>query len=190
MCKPELRCVLSGLCLSASMALAMVQAAHAHEVVRGKDLMTPEEQAEHRAQMQGLTPEQLQAYRQQHHAEMQQRAEAQGKTLPPVPAAGYGYRGFGYGYPGYGYGGMGPGYGYGYPGMGRGYGYGYGMPGYGPYGGGGYGRAWGGAGRGPCARAGVTPPPAAPAAPTPGSPAAPSKAPAQPATSAPSETGK
>jgi hypothetical protein len=194
---------LSGLTLSAAAALVAAHPAQAEEAARGKELMTPQEQAEHWAKMQGMTPEQLQAYRQQHHAEMQQRAEAQGKTLPPGPAAGYGYPGYmypGHGY-GYGYGGMGPGYGYG---MGRGWGRGYGMPGYGPYGAGGPGRAWGGPGRGPCTQAGMMPPAAAaapapaapapatpaPAAPAPAAPSTPSEAPAAPATPAPAAPSK
>ncbi|HSO07543.1 MAG TPA: hypothetical protein VLW45_09895 [Pelomicrobium sp.] len=75
---------------------------------RGWQLMTPEERAAHReAMLNAKTPEERQALREQQHKLMQERAAAQGITLPDKPGPyGHGWqRGQG---PGYG---AGPGYG-------------------------------------------------------------------------------
>ena len=55
------------------------------EPVCGRELMTPEEAAEHRAKMWGAkTPEERDAYRAQHHAEMMARAKERGAALNPA----------------------------------------------------------------------------------------------------------
>ena len=73
------------------------------EQIYGSQLMTPEERAEHRDKMQSCkTPEEMEAYRLEHHKKMQERAKEKGVTLPDEPpAAGMGM--------GPGGGGMGPG---------------------------------------------------------------------------------
>jgi hypothetical protein len=54
------------------------------EPVCGRELMTPAEAAEHRAKMwSAKTPEERDAYRAQHHAEMMARAKERGVTLNP-----------------------------------------------------------------------------------------------------------
>jgi len=77
--------------------------------IYGRQLMTQEELAEHRAKMHSLkTNEEREAYRLEHHKQMQERAIEQGITLPDeAPAAGGGM-GMGSGM-GQGGGGMGPG---------------------------------------------------------------------------------
>jgi hypothetical protein len=83
----------------------------ADEPIYGYQLMTEQERAEHRAKMQSFQTEQeRETYRQQHHKMMQERAKAQGVTLPDEPMP----RGQGRG--------MGPG-----QGMGQGQGQGMGM---------------------------------------------------------------
>jgi len=58
------------------------------EVVYGSQLMTREERAEYRTRMRSLkTREERQAFRMEHHQKMQERARAQGKTLPDMPPA-------------------------------------------------------------------------------------------------------
>ncbi|HJX58879.1 MAG TPA: hypothetical protein VJ325_09175, partial [Thiobacillus sp.] len=78
------------------------------ERIYGYELMTPQERNEYHARMRALNIEQeREAFRLEHHEKMQERARAQGKTLPDTPPAG---RGPGMG-PGMGPGGgMGPGY--------------------------------------------------------------------------------
>ena len=88
------------------------------ERIYGAELMTPQERAEYQTRMRAAKTEQeREAIRLEHHKQMQERARAQGKTLPDMPPVG---RGPGMG-PGMGPGGgmMGPGGGMG-PG-GRGY---------------------------------------------------------------------
>jgi len=69
------------------------------DMVYGYQLMTEQERAEHRAKMRSFNTEaEREAYRQQHHEMMQQRAKVQGVTLPdePMPRGqgmGQGYRG-------------------------------------------------------------------------------------------------
>lgn len=92
----------------------------ADEPIYGYQLMTEQERAEHRAKMQSFQTEQeREAYRQEHHKMMQERAKAQGITLPDEPMP----RGQGSGMgSGMGQGqGMGKGKGMG-PGMGQGQG--------------------------------------------------------------------
>ena len=76
------------------------------ERVYGSELMTPQERLEYHNRMRMLKTEQeRQAFQLEHHKLMQERAKAQGKTLPDMPPAGMG--------PGMGKGmgsGMGPGY--------------------------------------------------------------------------------
>lgn len=86
---------------------------HADETVYGYQLMTEQERAEHRAKMQSFQTEQeREAYRQEHHKMMQERARAQGVTLPDQPMPRGQGKGMGQG-PGKGQGqGMGQGQGY------------------------------------------------------------------------------
>jgi hypothetical protein len=82
------------------------------ERIYGYELMTPQERAEYQAHMRTLKTEQeREAYRQEQHKKMQERARVQGRTLPDTPPAGMGP-----GMMGPGGGGMGPGGrgGYGY----------------------------------------------------------------------------
>jgi hypothetical protein len=56
------------------------------DIIYGRQLMTPEEIAQHRAKMRSFQTEQERAtYRLEHHRKMQQRAEIQGFTLPETP---------------------------------------------------------------------------------------------------------
>jgi hypothetical protein len=68
-------------------------AASQPKVVRGWELMTAEERAAHRAQMQAATPEERAKLRAEMHQKMAERAKAQGVTLPEHP----GPQGFGRG---------------------------------------------------------------------------------------------
>lgn len=69
------------LSLSAPFALAQ------DEPIYGQQLMTEQERAEHREQMRNLrTEEEREAFRQEHHERMQQRAEERGVTLPEEPS--------------------------------------------------------------------------------------------------------
>jgi hypothetical protein len=73
--------------------------------IYGSELMTPQERAEYQNRMRELRTEQeREAFRLEHHKQMQERAKAKGKTLPDTPPAD---RGPGMGPGG---GGMGPGY--------------------------------------------------------------------------------
>lgn len=104
----------------AVLALVSIDVAFA-QTYYGSQLMTPQERAEHRTVMRGLSPNEREAYRAQHHEDMKKRAESMGLALPDQPPA-YG-RNLGRGGPGYGRGGRGYGYGRGGPGY-RGPGYG------------------------------------------------------------------
>jgi hypothetical protein len=65
----------------------------------GRNLMTEQERAEHRARIRSLdTEEERYMYRQQIHEEMKKRAAKRGISLPDEPGA----RGKGLGNPGYG----------------------------------------------------------------------------------------
>jgi hypothetical protein len=117
---------LSAIGMVAAIGITTVNAAD--QPIYGSQLMTEQERAEHRAKMQSFQTEQeREAYRQQHHQMMQQRARAQGITLPDQPMPRGQGRGMG---PGMGQGqGMGPGMGQGRgmgPGMGQGQGMGQG----------------------------------------------------------------
>lgn len=99
-------------------------ASFADEPIYGYQLMTEQERAEHRAKMQSFQTEQeREAYRMEHHKMMQERAKAQGVTLPDEPMPRGQGRGMGPG-PGAGQGG-GAGYGGG-QGQGKGQGQGQG----------------------------------------------------------------
>lgn len=70
------------LALSLSAPLAMAQ----DEPIYGQQLMTEQERAEHREQMRSLrTEEEREAFRQEHHERMQERAKERGVTLPEEP---------------------------------------------------------------------------------------------------------
>lgn len=75
------------------------------EQIYGAELMTPQERIEYHKRMRAATTQQeRERIRMEHHKQMQDRARAQGKTLPDMPPAGMG--------PGSGMGrggGMGPG---------------------------------------------------------------------------------
>ena len=56
------------------------------ETMYGYQLMTEQERAQHRATMRSFNTEaEREAYRRQHHEMMQERAKAQGVTLPDEP---------------------------------------------------------------------------------------------------------
>jgi len=60
----------------------------AQERVYGYELMTPQERNEYQARMRATRTEQeREAFRLEHHMKMQERAKAQGKTLPDMPPA-------------------------------------------------------------------------------------------------------
>lgn len=54
------------------------------DAVCGRDLMSADELAEHRAKMRSLAPQERAAYRAQHHAQMAARAQERGVTLDPM----------------------------------------------------------------------------------------------------------
>ncbi len=110
--------------ISMAMFIVITPLRAADEPVYGYQLMTEQERAEHQAKMRSFQTEQeREAYRQQHHKMMQERARAQGITLPDEPMPRGQGRGMG---PGQGMGkGMGPGMGRG-QGMGQGQGQGQG----------------------------------------------------------------
>jgi hypothetical protein len=108
----------SMLALSLCMALAIPAQAMNHmqsrdqtqaqgsDTVYGSELMTPQERSEYQTRMRSMkTDQEREAYRLEHHKQMQERAKAQGKTLPDSPPADRG--------PGKGPGGGGTGPGYG-----------------------------------------------------------------------------
>ena len=64
-------------------------ASFADEQVYGWQLMSEQERNEHRAKMQSMkTAQERERYRMEHHKMMQERAKAQGVTLPDMPAQG------------------------------------------------------------------------------------------------------
>ncbi len=77
--------------LSAGIGMAADQSQDRQQVqeqeqMYGWQLMTPQERSEHRAKMRSLTSrEEREAYRQEHHKKMQERAKARGVTLPDMP---------------------------------------------------------------------------------------------------------
>lgn len=105
------RTLIGGLAGAAvAVALGMTLPAMAEdEVIYGRQLMTEQELAEHRAKMRSLKTEQeREAFRMEHHKLMQERAKARGMTLPDEP--GPRGRGMGMGSGGgRGMGGQGPG---------------------------------------------------------------------------------
>lgn len=93
-------------------AAAQMQSDPMQERIYGYELMTPQERTEYHARLRALNTEQeREAFRLEHYRKMQERAKAQGKTLPDTP-------------PGMGPG-MGPGGGKGMMGPGGRGGYGY-----------------------------------------------------------------
>ncbi|MGD8711836.1 MAG: hypothetical protein PVG50_03260 [Thiohalophilus sp.] len=66
------------------LSIGLVQAQE--QPIYGQQLMTEQERIEHRNKMRSFKTEQeREAYRRQHHEEMQQRAKARGVTLPDEP---------------------------------------------------------------------------------------------------------
>lgn len=56
------------------------------DVVYGWQIMSPKERAEHRTKMRSLkTKSEREAYRLEHHQQMQERAKQKGMTLPDLP---------------------------------------------------------------------------------------------------------
>lgn len=56
------------------------------ERIYGSELMTPQERSEYQARMRALKTEpEREAFRLEQHKKMQERAKAQGKTLPDMP---------------------------------------------------------------------------------------------------------
>jgi hypothetical protein len=82
------RTLLAGLtaaALAASLGLT-VPAQAEDELIYGRELMTEQELAEHRARMRSFgTEQEREMYRLEHHQRMQERARAQGKVLPDEP---------------------------------------------------------------------------------------------------------
>lgn len=101
--------LLPALCMAAEQERTQVQTQmqqQEQEQIYGSQLMTQEEMAEHRARMRSLkTNEERQTYRLEHHQKMQERAKAQGITLPDEPPAMGGGMGMGSGGGGMGQGG-------------------------------------------------------------------------------------
>lgn len=63
----------------------------AQERIYGYELMTPQERLEYQNRMRAAkTYEEREQIRLEHHKAMQERAKAQGKTLPDMPPAGMG----------------------------------------------------------------------------------------------------
>jgi hypothetical protein len=90
--------------VAAQMQTPSIEPGQERERVYGYELMTGQERADYYSRMRALNTEQeREAFRLEHHKKMQERARAQGKTLPEMPPPGMG--------PGMGPGGgMGPGY--------------------------------------------------------------------------------
>ena len=71
--------------------LAPVYASAADNQVYGWQLMSEQERNEYRTKMQSMkTQEERNQFREEHHKQMQERAKAQGVTLPDMPASGMG----------------------------------------------------------------------------------------------------
>jgi hypothetical protein len=72
--------------IAAISLILFVPLGFADEPVYGYQLMSEQERAEHRAKMRSFQTEQeREAYRKEHHKMMQERAKAQGVTLPDEP---------------------------------------------------------------------------------------------------------
>lgn len=92
--------------LASAIGFTANQAIAADEPIYGYQLMSEQERIEHRNQMRSMkTNEAREAFRLEHHNRMQERAKAQGVTLPeePMPRG----KGMGQGGNGMGQGGMG-----------------------------------------------------------------------------------
>jgi hypothetical protein len=62
-----------------------------NERIYGYELMTPQERADYQSRMRAAkTKQEREAIRLEHHKKMQERAKAQGKTLPDTPPANRG----------------------------------------------------------------------------------------------------
>lgn len=69
----------------------MQRAMPAADRMYGYELMTPQERMEYQTKMRAMKTEQeRETYRMEHHKLMQERAKAQGKTLPDTPPKGMG----------------------------------------------------------------------------------------------------
>lgn len=72
--------------LACAIGLSANQVMAADEPIYGSQLMTEQERVEHRNQMRNMKTEaEREAYRMEHHKRMQERAQAQGITLPDEP---------------------------------------------------------------------------------------------------------
>ncbi|HQT27649.1 MAG TPA: hypothetical protein PLK99_13830, partial [Burkholderiales bacterium] len=83
--------LLAILCFSGpSLAADQVQT-QTRQQIYGSQLMTPQERTEYRAKMRSLkTRQEREAFRLEHHKQMQERARARGMQLPDMPPAGGG----------------------------------------------------------------------------------------------------
>lgn len=110
--------LLALLCFSGVSVAADQAKVQTRQQIYGSQLMTPQERLEYRTKMRSMkTRQEREAFRLEHHKEMQERARARGMQLPDMPPAGMG----GGMSPGGMGGGMGPGGGMGSGGgMGRG----------------------------------------------------------------------
>lgn len=87
--------------ISVIMLMHVSPIAISEDTMYGYQLMTEQERAEHRATMRSFNTEaEREAYRRQHHEMMQERAKAQGVTLPDEPMPRGQGRGMGQGYRG------------------------------------------------------------------------------------------
>ncbi len=68
-----------------------VTAGEGNPVRHGRDLMSAEEFANHRAAMANMTAEERESYRAARHESMKERAAGQGVSLPDEPVRGMGY---------------------------------------------------------------------------------------------------
>ena len=78
--------VLAGPAAAQTAAPSMPMQMQDHDRIYGSELMTQEERNQYQTQMRALqTEEEREAFRIEHHEKMQERARAQGKTLPDEP---------------------------------------------------------------------------------------------------------
>ena len=83
--------VLAGPAAAQTAAPSMPMQMQDHDRIYGSELMTQEERYQYQTQMRALqTEEEREAFRLEHHQTMQERARAQGKTLPDEPLENHG----------------------------------------------------------------------------------------------------
>ena len=83
--------LLSMLCFSMTSLAAEEAQIQQRQTIYGSQLMTPQERMEYRSKMRSLkTRQEREAFRLEHHKEMQERARARGMQLPDMPPPGGG----------------------------------------------------------------------------------------------------